>query len=192
MAHAKHLKWLLIPAVLVLAAGCTSIKGYTVDEKQDYVLKMRNETLRDLYEKQPSAKDHIRGSAGYAVFSSVGVKIFFFGSGNGFGVAHDNKTRKNTYMRMFTGGIGLGLGVKDYRLVIVFDNKVDLDKFIEEGWDFSGSAEASAKRYDDGGTLSVAKSVNLDITMYTITKAGLSLEAMIEGTKFWKVDELNP
>jgi len=183
--------WLVGVITLLCFSGCTSIKGYTIKEKQDYVVKMRNETLRDLYDLDAGAKAHVRAAAGYAVFSNAGVKLFFFGAGNGFGVAHDNTTRKNTYMRMFTGGIGLGLGVKDYRLVIVFDKNEDLVKFIETGWDFSGSAEASAKRYDDGLTLSVAKSVNLDITMYTMTKAGLSLEAMIEGTKFWKVDELN-
>ena len=168
-----------------------TIKGYTIKDKQDYVIKMKNETLRDLYEMEPGTENHLENSAGYAVFSSVGVKLFFFGSGNGYGVVHDNRTKKHTYMRMFSGGIGLGLGVKDYRMVIVFDNEYDLDKFIEEGWDFSGSAEASAKRYEDGVSLSVAKSVNLDITIYTITKAGLSLEAMLEGTKFWKIDELN-
>ncbi len=191
MTRMRRLCWIGAAAFL-FCAGCTSIKGYTIKEKQNYVLKMRNETLRDLYEKEPGAKEHIKKSAGYAVFSNAAVKLFFFGTGNGFGVAHNNESRKNTYMRMFTGAIGLGLGVKDYRMVIVFDKKTDLDKFIEEGWDFSGSAEASAKRYDDGVTLSVAKSVNLDITMYTMTKAGLSLEAMIEGTKFWKIAKLNP
>ncbi len=179
-------------AALLFCVGCTSIKGYTVQDKQDYVLKMRNEALRDLYEKDPGAKEHITKSAGYAVFSNAAVKLFFLGTGSGFGVACDNATRDNTYMRMFSGGIGLGLGVKDYRMVIVFDKKEDLDQFIEEGWDFSGSAEASAKRYDDGISLSVAKSANFNITIYTMTKAGLSLEAMLEGTKFWKVDELNP
>jgi len=186
----KRLGW-VGAAALVFCVGCTSIKGYTVKDKQDYVLQMRNETLRDLYEKEPGAKEHIQKCAGYAVFSSAGVKLFLFGAGNGFGVACDNETRDNTYMRMFTGGIGLGLGVKDYRLIIVFDDKEDLETFIEEGWDFTGSAEASAKRYDDGVSLSVAKSVNANITIYTMTKAGLSLEAMVEGTKFWKIDELN-
>jgi len=190
MTHRRRL-YAIGAAALLLCAGCTSIKGYTVKDKQDYVIKMRNEALRDLYLKDPGAKEHIKKAAGYAVFSNVAAKLFFFGTNNGFGVAHDNTTRDNTYMRMFTCGIGLGLGVKDYRLVIVFDKREDLLRFINEGWDFSGSAEASAKRYDDGITLSVAKSVNLDITMYTMTKAGLSLEAMVEGTKFWKIDELN-
>ena len=39
------------------------------------------------------------------------------------GVAHDNGTGKETYMRMFTAGVGIGLGVKDFRGIFIFSTQ---------------------------------------------------------------------
>ena len=38
-----------------------------------------------------------------------------------FKVVVENATQKRTYMKMALGGVGLGLGVKDYRVVMMFD-----------------------------------------------------------------------
>lgn len=47
----------------------------------------------------------------------------------GRGVAHNNKTGKNTYMKMVSGGVGFGLGVKDFRAIFVFETKEAFDFF---------------------------------------------------------------
>ena len=47
-------------------------------------------------------------------------------------------------------GVGLGLGAKDYRSVFIFHDKATLDKFINEGWEFGGDADAAAKASDKG------------------------------------------
>jgi hypothetical protein len=53
-----------------------------------------------LYEVQPGAKAAIEKASGYAVFSSFGMKIFVPGTGTGKGVPVENKTKKETFMKM--------------------------------------------------------------------------------------------
>jgi lipid-binding SYLF domain-containing protein len=43
------------------------------------------------------------------------------------------------------GGVGLGLGAKDYQQVLIFKSKETLNKFVKSGWEFGGHADAVAK-----------------------------------------------
>ena len=43
-----------------------------------------------------------------------------------------------TFMKMGSAGVGLGLGVKDFRAVFVFSEASKLEEFVDKGWDFSG------------------------------------------------------
>jgi lipid-binding SYLF domain-containing protein len=94
-------------------------------------------------------------------------------------------------MKMGSAGIGIGLGVKDFRGVFVFTTRGALRHFVESGWDFSGQADAAAKTGKQGGALAGAIDVAPGIKLYQITEHGLALQATIQGTKFWKDDELN-
>ena len=38
------------------------------------------------------------------------------------GIAVNSKTKQETFMKMVSGGAGLGVGVKNYRVVFVFEN----------------------------------------------------------------------
>jgi lipid-binding SYLF domain-containing protein len=93
-------------------------------------------------------------------------------------------------MKMGEVGLGLGLGVKDFRAVFVFDNQATFNRFVESGWEFGAHADAAAKAKDKGGA--VGGEVLIDgITIYQLTESGLALQATIKGTKYWKDDELN-
>ena len=94
-------------------------------------------------------------------------------------------------MRMFSAGGGLGLGVKDFALIFIFHTQAAMDQFREEGWDFSGQADATAESDDKGGGAEVAATVMPGTSIYQLTDAGLALQATLKGTKFWKDDDLN-
>ena len=94
-------------------------------------------------------------------------------------------------MRMGTAGIGLGLGVKDFEAVFVFHRRSALEKFIDKGWDFSGQADAAAKSGDKGGAVDAEGTVLGGVDVYQMTKAGLALQATLQGTKYWKSKKLN-
>ncbi len=152
---------------------------------------METETLQRLYEEQPETKKKIKKAAGYGVFSNANVNIIFVSAGGGYGVVVDNSTGKRTYMKMALGGIGLGLGAKDYRQVLIFKTKDVLNKFVTSGWEFGGHADAAAKANDSGGELSSEGAIGEDIEAYSMTEAGLALQATVTGTKYWKDKDLN-
>jgi lipid-binding SYLF domain-containing protein len=45
-------------------------------------------------------------------------------------VVRDNQTGRDIYMKMGEFGIGLGLGVKDFRAVFVFHDHATVERFI--------------------------------------------------------------
>lgn len=175
----------------VLLAGCLSPSGATAADKRQEVQKMRAETLAKLYEIHPIAQEQIGKAAGYGVFSNVGINLILFSAAGGYGVVRDNASGEDVYMRMVSGGVGFGLGAKDFRGVFVFTTKEALDSFVNQGWDASGQADAAAKAGDKGGAYAGAIDVAPGIKLYQITENGLALQATIQGTKYWRDDDMS-
>lgn len=185
-------KYVALPLffLIIIFGGCAITGAKSPSEKRQAVLSMKNEVLADLYKLKPDVKAQIARAPGYAVFSNANVNLILASFGGGYGVVKNNKTGKHTYMNMGEVGIGIGLGVKDFRAVFVFHTTRSLNRFIEHGWAFGAQADAAAKAEDKGEAF--GGEVVLDnVTIYQITEAGLALQATIKGTKFWKNDELN-
>lgn len=161
------------------------------DKKRAEIQKMANETLAQLYKEAPHTKAEVKNAKGYAVFKSGGANIILASVGKGKGLLHDNKTGKNTYMKMVSGGFGLGLGVKDFRTVFIFKTTKAMEQFFEQGWDFSAQADAAAVASGDGAEGSAAGTVMPGTDIYQITKNGLALQATLQGTKYYKDKKLN-
>ena len=185
---------LLLSSLVLHGAVDASVfsKERTPDEQRAEIRKVRDQTIEELYRVQPGARNHIQKSAGYAVFSNLGVKILVAGGGSGVGIAIDNKTRKETFMRMAEVQAGLGFGVKKFRLVWVFERKSDLDRFINSGWELGAQTTASAKVSGQGANvLTGALSVSPGVWLYQLTDDGLALELTAKGTKYYKDADLN-
>ena len=176
---------------IVLVSGCMSPSGNTVAEKRQAAQKMRSDTLAQLYKVHPYAKTRISKSVGYGVFSSVGTNLFLLSTASGWGVVRDKRTGKDTYMKMYSAGIGPGLGVKVFRGIFIFTSGEALRSFVEDGWDASAQADAAAKSDDQGDAWAGSVDVAPGIKLYQLTLHGLALQATIQGTKFWKDDELS-
>ena len=155
------------------------------------IRKMANDTLKRLYQTQPGAKKAVEKAAGYAVFSNFGMKIFFAGGGSGKGIAVNNKTKKETFMKMIEIQAGLGMGVKKFRLIWVFENQSNLDNFINSGWELGGQGTAAAQVSGQGGAFAGAMSISPGVWLYQLTDDGLALELTGKGTKYYKDDKLN-
>ena len=201
-----------------LGIGCAVPRGSSGDEQRASVQKMREDTLERFYAAQPSLRERIANSVGYAVFSNVAVQVFALGAGHGYGIAHDNRTGQDTYMRMGQVEAGLGMGLKDFRAMFVFTSPALLSNFVERGWQFGGSAEGSAIAGGDagvsagaegrilsrgaagsyGGTSGVGAnpasettSMGQGVEVYQLTENGVALRAAVAGTKYWKDAALN-
>jgi lipid-binding SYLF domain-containing protein len=185
---------LLLTSLALIGTAEASLfkKEGTPDEQRASIRKVRDQALAELYKAQPSARGYIEKAAGYAVFSNFGLKILVAGGGSGRGIVIDNKTKKETFMRMAEVQAGLGFGAKNFRLVWVFEKKSDLDRFINSGWELGAQAAASAKVAGQGASvLTGAVSVMPGVWLYQLTDDGLALELTAKGTKYYRDDELN-
>lgn len=182
-------------AVSLSLIGFMGFAGYTLaaspGEARAEIQKMRATTLERLYKVHPAARADVQKAAGYAVFSNVGINLILLSAAGGSGVAHDNRSDKDTYMKMVSGGFGIGLGVKDFRGVFVFSTTEKLNQFTNSGWEAGAQADAAAKAGDKGGAAAGAITVAPGVTLYQLTENGLALQATIQGTKYFKNDELN-
>ena len=185
----KILYVIVVFLIAVSLCACMGPKGASSADKRVYANKMASDTLHRLYKEKPEARTQMNKSVGYAVFSSVNTNLFLFSSASGYGVADSGG--KKTYMKMYSLGVGPGLGIKDYKVVFMFRTKPTMNKFIEEGWEFGGHADAAAKGTDKGDAVGGQISIDSDIVIYTMTEAGVALQATVAGTKYWKDDELN-
>ena len=176
---------------LALVSGCGPSTRLSVAQRQNIIRDMESDTLQKLYQQDTATEKKIKKAAGYGVFANGNVHIILVSAGGGYGVVVDNSTGQRTYMKMALGGVGLGLGVKDYRQVLVFNSKETLNKFVESGWEFGGHADAAAKAGESGGELSGEGAVGSDIEAYSMTESGLALQATAAGTKYWKDKDLN-
>ena len=177
-------------AVLLLAGGLASA-GDSPDQKRDKTRKMAAQTLQDLYKVQPTAQGAIQKSAGYAVFNNMGTNLLLLSTARGAGMAVNSKTKQETFMKMISAGAGLGVGVKDYRVIFVFETEKALSQFLDSGWSGSAQTDAAAKAGEKGGAYSGAVEVAPGVWVYQITKNGLALQLTLQGTKYYKDDDLN-
>ena len=176
----------MVTTMPLWAAGNEKIEQQRVD-----IRNMANQTLARLYKSQPSAQKAIEKASGYAVFSNFGMKILLAGGGSGKGIAVNNKSKQDTFMKMIEVQAGFGMGIKKFRLIFVFENQVDLDRFINSGWELGGQATATAQAGGQGGGLAGAMSISPGVWLYQLTDDGLAVELTAKGTKYYKDDNLN-
>lgn len=190
MKSINVLKYINLMLLCLAMAGCASQSGETLNQQRQAVTEMRSTVLAELFALKPSVEQQIQSAAGYAVFDNTNVNLLLASFGGGYGVVKDNISGKQTYMKMAEVGLGLGAGVKDFRLIFVFHNQAVLDRFITQGWAFGAQADAAAKAGDKGAATGGEVTVD-NMTIYQITKNGLALQATVKGTKYWPDSDLN-
>lgn len=162
-----------------------------IAKEQDGIRKMRNDVLKDLYEEKPGSKEEVEDSVAVAAFSSLGINLFLFSTARGGGILRETETGKETFMRMFSLGGGIGYGVKDFRVVFVFHTQTAYDNFLGAGWDFATQGDAAAKTGDTGDTVEAVATIVDGVSLYQFTKNGLALQATLQGTKYYEDKDLN-
>jgi lipid-binding SYLF domain-containing protein len=215
----NRLALVAVAGLTALLGACATPKGASVAEKRAYVKQMRDETLAELYRREPALRARVRAAPGYAVFSNLSVGVLLVGTGHGYGFAHDNRTGRDVYMRMAELGVGAGIGARDFRALYVFQDAATFQAFVEKGWEFGADADVAAIAGGDRGVAMdtsghvgaggvaagggaalgtggasdhAAGSVGSGIEVYQLTENGLALRAGVGGTKYWRDAELNP
>ena len=165
-------------------------EGRIIQARQQ-VREMAQDALPALYEIAPGTRCAIDRSAGYAVFSTFGLKLFFAGGTTGKGMVVNKRTQRQTFMKMVQVQGGLGFGVNKNRLIFVFTNEQALRNFVDQGWEFGGQANLSAMSGGQGTMFSGAAAVSPGVYLYQLTETGLSAAITVSGTRYFKDPDLN-
>lgn len=183
---------LIVPILVVALLSAITVRGGDDnDKKREKTRKMATQTLEELNKLQPTSKEAIQKAAGYAVFNNMGANVLLLSTARGAGIAINNGTKQETFMKMISAGAGLGIGVKDYRVVFVFEKADALNRFLNSGWSGSAQTDAAAKAGKSGAAYSGAVEVDPGVWVYQITKNGLALQLTLQGTKYYKDGDLN-
>lgn len=159
-------------------------------QRQD-ILKKSDAILKQLYAADPKAKELVDKSVGYATFSNFGMKILIAGGGTGSGVVINKSNSKPVFMNMAEVQAGLGMGIKSFQNVFIFQTEAVLNDFINSGWTFGGQMTAAAKYEKDGSAYQGGTIVAPGVVMYQLTDSGLAAEITGKGTKYYKDSTLN-
>lgn len=180
----------LCTPLLALSLFSSVTLAADIEDERNEVRAMRDQVLTDLYKINANAEGRIKKAEGYAVFSNVGVNLVFASFAGGKGMVVDDHGNE-TFMKMGSAGLGLGLGIKDFRGVFVFYDDKALDYFVKHGWDLSAQADAVARSDEKGAQLAFAGNVHKGVEVYQFTENGLALQATLQGTKYWRDAALN-
>ena len=107
-----------------------------------HVERRRSTRLR---KRTTSAAELIASAYGHAVFDTTKGGFIVTGAG-GTGVAMRKNGGDPVYMHLGAGGVGLGAGLENYKLIVLFENEDTYERFIDGAWTAGASAQAAAGR----------------------------------------------
>jgi len=158
--------------------------------KQAEVVKKTQAAMEHFYKAKPELKAAVAKAPGYGIFTTYGVSFLIGGSG-GTGLVHDNKTKKNSFMKVGSASAGLQLGASETEMLFVFKTPAAMNKFIESGWEVTNTATAAAGASGAMAGGGKGETGMQDAETYTYTKNGLEAGLAVGGSKFWKDKDLN-
>ncbi len=185
--------WTLLAIICLGLCACATLpkSAAQIESKRAEILKISNEILEKAYQQYPEAREEVRKAAGYGVFSNFGFKFMFMGSSRGAGVVVDNRTKRDTFMKMFELSPGLGFGAQKFACVFLFDTRSAMDDFVNSGWEFGGNTTAALQSSTQGTGGRLGVDVAPGITMYQLSDEGAIVGVSVTGAKYYKDDELN-
>ena len=161
----------------------------SVEEKRDFLAEAEQKTLAELIEKRPETQAEMDRSVGHAVFSNRLAKIPFVGAGDGIGVVFDKNTGERTYLKVQRLDVGGGLGVREYRLVVVFFEEESLKKMAGGKLELSAGAEVGAGKGEVGlGTEGVSGKQKEKFVLYQLSDTGVTATITVRLIRYSVLD----
>jgi lipid-binding SYLF domain-containing protein len=139
-----------------------------------------------------AVREAATGAALLMVPSLAGQLLFMFlGGAGGSGVAVNNSTKQETFMKITEFQPGFGFGAVKFRPVFLFETQEAFNGFVTSGWEAGANAMASAKTKTEGGALSGAVTVSKGVKMFQINDEGAIVGVSLTAAKYYKDKEFN-
>jgi lipid-binding SYLF domain-containing protein len=162
---------------LVGLAACNTAPSTPVGKEN--LRRSSTEALTQAQANDPTLRDVIRKSAGYAVFPEVGKGAVGIGGAYGKGDLYQSGAVVG-YCDLSQASIGIQLGGQAYSEILVFENTDAVERFKQGNFRFDAQASAVALKSGAGANAKFADGV----AVFTMDEAGLMYEASIGGQKF--------
>ena len=184
-------KLILVTLVILAAFSATAFAKETPDETRAKLNRMSTEVLERMYKAYPASRSEMDRAYAYSTISSSSVKLGFWGSNRGRGIAVNNETGEKIYVKMNEVTIGLNIGAKEYDLLFIIQNKKAWDRFISGNIKFGTESTAAATDGVSGGAVADAKIIADGVWVYQVDKKGLALELTFKGAQISPIRSLN-
>ncbi len=161
-------------------------KSLKNESKRLKIDEMADAVLEQVMNSNWKAEELFESAYGWAAFDNLKI-AFLISGGGGNGVAIHRATGERTYMKMGTGGVGVGIGGQSYQVLFFFQDERTFNNFVMKGWKADASAQAAAGTDGANATTGFVNGV----AVWQITEKGLMASADISGTKYWKNKKLN-
>ena len=139
-------------------------------------------------EQSPEATKELDEGVGYAVIEQKVVKVPVVGAGTGKGVVVEKATGQRSYLNVKRLDLGLGVGGKAYKVVLIFQDEKVLHEFANGKFAIEAGAEATAKAGEAGaGVEGGSSNLKKGYSVYVLTDGGVSATATIRvlGARPW-------
>jgi len=136
-------KWIQTLILVFAVAACSSTptgEPVTYEELD----AMGAAAIARLVEIQPDTRAAIDDSKGYMVIDMTMTKIPMVGSGGGLGVVVDKRDGTHSYIKVSQFEVGGGVGVRKFKVVVLFEDASLIDKVTAGNWHYDAGAEAGA------------------------------------------------
>ena len=142
-----------LAAAAVVAASLAACRSSDPDMREDAVAYARlaaHDARTEVEQADPALANRISAAAGWAAFGSTGDSLFGRRTGDGLGLAHDNRTGKETPMRVNVPDADRSLGLQRFRAVLVFSDGAAFARFVKGG-DLPAAGEGTDVRWLEEG-----------------------------------------
>ncbi len=180
--------------VLCLLASCAAstamVKAQNAKQRSS-IRRMHDDALTELYRAKPAVKVAVEGSAGYAVFSDFGLRNIYMEDARAMGVALDNETEQETFMKMVQlQAEGPSKDTHRFRLVFIFETDRALRTFTKSAWILGPDVMATAVPDARTGPFAGAVQLQPGIHVFQLDEHGVLIGFTVRDVMFYRDREL--
>ena len=171
-------RWRCLAVLWVALAGCNTVPRSGVDEIRENIDWKVQDALNAFLDDYPDLEKKLESVPGYVVGTNDVLLLGALGSGSAVAVLFDQRDQSRTYLDINSLGMGVGLGARGGRFLILLKSEAAVDKAAKGRWLLNPSMASNVG--ESRGALPVETDA---LTVYVGSESGVSAGAGVSLTK---------
>ncbi len=169
----RSLPALIVCLLVLFGSACSSIPVEERAQKREDINRAAQETIDRMVEREPELREKVDASLGYFVAEISAATAAVIGGGSGIGVLYDKQDSTRTYMNVRRYDLGPGLGVRKFRILLLFNDREGFEDFRRGGWETTVGAETAAGAAGAIGVSELQRAERYDFSVHFLTETGM-------------------